>query len=292
LILTLLAPFLHSPKLPVTPPVQVLNKPTATYRIPYSVTATKHLMVRAKINGQGPFNFIVDTGAPALYVATAVAEKAGIKPAKDQWGVVDRLEIEGGAVLPNIRVRLEDPHQVTGMNQMGLIDGRLDGILGYDVLARFRIELDLTASSMKWTKLDYEPPPPLSLAQLAGKKPLQNTQNLANMEKMSKMASAMFARKALEPVTRGFVGIEVEASGGAIRVKRVLPAGPAAGAGILQGDTLTHVKLPELDAAQVKTESDLMQAAARLAAGETVRLTIVRGGTTKQVSIVASRGGL
>jgi hypothetical protein len=291
LILTLCALIIRvsSPPYVGSPPAV---KTPVTHRIPYSVTVTKHLMVRAKINGSGPYNFIVDTGAPALYLATSVAEKAGIKASKDQWGVVDRLEIEGGAVLPKVRVRLEDPHQLTGMNQMGLLDARLDGILGYDVLARFRMEIDLTQSSMKWTKLDFEPPAPLSLAQIAGKKPLKNTQNLANMEKLSKMASTMFARKPQEPVTRGFVGIEVESTGGNIHVKRVLPASPAFRAGLAPGDRITHIKLPDLDARAVKTEADLTQASAGIAPGDTIRLTIIRDGATQQVSVQTSRGGL
>ena len=51
-----------------------------SYEIPYKLTATNHIMVRLKLNGKGPFNFIVDTGAPALFVATKVAKKAGTEP--------------------------------------------------------------------------------------------------------------------------------------------------------------------------------------------------------------------
>jgi hypothetical protein len=35
----------------------------ATLEIPYKLTDTKHVLVRAKINGKGPFNLILDTGA-------------------------------------------------------------------------------------------------------------------------------------------------------------------------------------------------------------------------------------
>ena len=33
-------------------------------------------MVRTKINGKGPFNLIVDTGAPAVFITKTVAKKA------------------------------------------------------------------------------------------------------------------------------------------------------------------------------------------------------------------------
>jgi len=44
-------------------------KPENSYEIPYKLTDTKHVMVRVKLNGKGPFNFILDTGAPALIIS-------------------------------------------------------------------------------------------------------------------------------------------------------------------------------------------------------------------------------
>src|SRR5271154_2684878 len=51
-----------------------------SYQIPYRVTQTNHFLIRVRINGKGPFNFLVDTGAPALYIATETARKVGLKP--------------------------------------------------------------------------------------------------------------------------------------------------------------------------------------------------------------------
>ena len=70
----------------------------ATYEIPYKLTQPKHILVRAKINGKGPFNFIMDTGAPALFFTEAVAAKAGVKADEKGWGTCERLELEGGLV--------------------------------------------------------------------------------------------------------------------------------------------------------------------------------------------------
>src|SRR5580692_4590265 len=54
-----------------------------SYEIPYRTTIPKHIVVRAKINGKGPFNFILDTGAPLLFVAIPIGKKAGVKPDKN-----------------------------------------------------------------------------------------------------------------------------------------------------------------------------------------------------------------
>ena len=66
--------------------------------MPYRLTDTNHFLVRVRLNGKGPFNFLVDSGAPALYVATETAKKVGLKPDPAEfWTPIDRLDLEGGA---------------------------------------------------------------------------------------------------------------------------------------------------------------------------------------------------
>ena len=142
-----------------------------SYQVPYRLTDTNHFLVRVRINGKGPFNFLVDTGAPALYVATETAKKIGLKPDDDDfWTPVDRLEFEGGAVLRDVKARVEDPFQLVGMNALGLPGASIDGILGFTILARFRLEIDPTQDRMTWTRLDFEPKEPLVPRRAKGEK--------------------------------------------------------------------------------------------------------------------------
>src|SRR4051794_34010737 len=88
-----------------------------SYRVPYRLTQTNHYLVRVRVNGKGPFNFLIDTGAPALYVGTEAAKAIGLEPSKSSyWTDVDRLDIEGGATLEHVKARVEDPFQLVGMN--------------------------------------------------------------------------------------------------------------------------------------------------------------------------------
>ncbi len=78
------------------------------FRVPYRLTDTNHYLVRVRINGKGPFNFLVDSGAPALFVGTEAAGAIGLKPAPDDyWTDIERLDIEGGATAD----RREGPHR-------------------------------------------------------------------------------------------------------------------------------------------------------------------------------------
>src|SRR3954470_11498645 len=96
--------------------------------VPYRLTDTKHVLVRAKINGKGPFNLILDTGAPAVFVTKSVAKKAGVDRDKKGWGLADSFEVEGGLKLDKVKTHIEDLVQIDGMNSMGLAGVELHGV--------------------------------------------------------------------------------------------------------------------------------------------------------------------
>ena len=126
--------------------------------VPYRLTKTQHILVRAKINGKGSYNFIVDTGAPALFVSKKTADAAGVNPDKRGWATFDRFEVEGGVVLQGQAGKIDDLFQLEGMNGLGLAGAEIHGVIGYSVLAQYRIEYDFTQPKLSWTKLDYRPP--------------------------------------------------------------------------------------------------------------------------------------
>jgi hypothetical protein len=139
-----------------------------SYQVPYKTTTPKHLVVRVKINGKGPFNFILDTGAPALIIATKIGEKAGLANGEDGWAVLEKLEIEGGPTLTKIKARVETPFQLEGMNGMGLAGLEIHGLMGYHILARYRMEIDFTRNKMTWTEIDNPIPEPGRIRKGAG----------------------------------------------------------------------------------------------------------------------------
>ena len=89
----------------LTPPQQGRDPQIGqSFQVPYRLTDTNHILVRVRINGKGPFNFLVDTGAPALFIATDAAKKIGLKPPLDTlWTSIERLELEGGSQLSNLK---------------------------------------------------------------------------------------------------------------------------------------------------------------------------------------------
>jgi hypothetical protein len=272
-----LALLIFVPPLPADEPAP--SKAT-TFEVPYRLTDVQHVLVRAKINGKGPFNFLVDTGAPALFVAAPLCKKLGIKEDRDGWGVFQRFEIEGGVVVPKARGRVETPFQLEGMNGLGLAGAELHGIIGYNILARYRIEYDFTRDKMTWTRLQFEPPAPLGL----GKSEAPG--GLDALGGIMKFLGTFLGKKAEPEVAlRGFLGVVLTDGSEGVEVKAVLADSAAARAGIQAGDRITafHGKT-------VRAPADVHRLAATLTAGQAAQVTLVRDDATKRLSVKLEEG--
>lgn len=252
-------------------------------QVPYRLTDTQHVLVRVKINGKGPFNFILDTGAPALFVATATAEKAGIKTDKNGWGTAERFELEGGLVIPNAQGRIETPFQLKGMNGLGLAGAELHGIIGYNLLARYRIELDFTKDKMAWTRLDFQPKIP---AGLMGPNGGSAAGGLDALGSVMSILGGLLGKKA-EPVVklRGFLGAELADVDGGVEVKAVLDEGPAAKGGLKAGDRISRFQ-----GKAVQSREQVLRLASALAVGQTARVRVTRAGVVQEVEVKLGEG--
>lgn len=261
-----------------------------SYKIPYRLTNTNHYLVRVRLNGKGPFNFLVDSGAPALYVGTEAAKAIGLKPAEeDFWTSLDRLDLEGGATLTNLKARVEDPFQLTGMNALGLPGASIDGILGFTILARFKMEFDPTRDRMTWTRIDYQPRDPFVPRLVKGKKaeaPPPEIQAMQLLGPMMKFAAVLVGKQPEDELhPRGFLGVELVADGGQVRVAEVLADSAAAKAGVRKGDHVVRILDRDID--------DLKAAHAAVAlirSGAEIPLTVRRGEETLDLTLTAGEG--
>jgi hypothetical protein len=226
-----------------------------SFQVPYRLTDTNHFLVRVRLNGKGPFNFLVDSGAPALYVANETARKIGLKRGKGEfWTPLDRLEFEGGARLLGVKARVEDPFQLVGMNALGLPGASIDGILGFTILARYRLEIDPTKDRMTWTRLDFAPPDPPVPHRGEGEGAPLELQAMNALGPLAKgLAFLMGKQPEEERHPRGFLGLEwaeeKESRSGRpfVRITRVLEGSPAARGGVKAGDRLLRIRDKGID---------------------------------------------
>jgi len=265
-------------------PVFADDKPPAVervFQVPYRLTATQHVLVRAKINGKGPYNFILDTGAPALFVSTSIGKKLELKTDKTGWATLDKFTLEGGAAVSKAKARIEDPFQLEGMNGLGLAGAHLDGIIGYTILARFRIEFDFTKDKLGFTPLKFDPPPPQGLeggSAAAG--------GLDTMAAIMKFVGGWLGKNAEPDISlAGFFGMEVMDTKQGIQVKGVLAKGPAEKAGFEAGN-----QIQQIQGKKASSAADFRREASKIPGGSSALVTVNRRGEAKEIKVQLGKG--
>lgn len=271
----------EKPKPEPKEPKKVPAKAEPSLEIPYRLTDTKHVLVRAKLNGKGPFNFILDTGAPAVFIPNKVAKKVGLTTDQKGWGTFDTFEIEGGLKVENAKGRVEDLFQLEGMNGMGLAGVELHGVIGYNVLAKYRITYDFTKDKLVFATLNFDPPEPKGIGEKGG-----GQGGLEMMGTMMKVLSGFMGIKPnYEVQPTGLLGAELEQKKDGVYVVSVLADGPAAKAGMKKGDKLEDVKGSSID-----DFADLNRVLGKSNAGSEIKFTILRGEEKKSFTLELAKG--
>lgn len=258
-----------------------------SFQVPYLLTQTNHYVVRALINGKGPFHLVVDTGAPGLFLATEAAKKAGIaSDPKKFYSVMDELKLEGGPTLAKMPIRVEDPFQLVGMNALGLPGMKLDGLMGFSVLARYRITLDPTHRQMVWTRLDFEP-----RDAIVNRREIRKEDIPVQLQAMEMLGPAMkFAaffigkQPPTQRLPQGFAGFSVketnEGETKSVTIGAIVPDSPAAEAGLQCGDEVIAC-----DGKPVRDAAELAETLSKKAAGANVSIETNRAGVKKKVEL-------
>lgn len=127
----------------------VVDEPPAAsgpmFATPTTLDRAGRIVAPVEINGQGPFRFILDTGANRSAMSAATAALLGLAP--EPGSTVAVHGITGSAELPVVLVqRFRAGDLVIENQQMPVLPaavfGDTDGILGIDALQEVRIEVD------------------------------------------------------------------------------------------------------------------------------------------------------
>lgn len=126
----------------------VVDPVTGALVQPFDLDATRRMAVQVTIGGQGPFSFLVDTGAERTVIARELAERLNLVPG-------ERLRlatIGSSAIVPSYRVAAL---QMTDMHMAGFtapaFSGRhigAAGLIGVDMLEDRRVLIDFRRQSM------------------------------------------------------------------------------------------------------------------------------------------------
>lgn len=116
----------------------------------------KIVFVKATVNGEGPFTFVVDTGATVSVLTPSAAKKAGLKekpgsPLNPVAGSVRTIAV-GDAELRNLPVQIFDPPQAVSLRLDKGVD--YSGILGFTFLNNFITTIDYAKKTVRFEAPD------------------------------------------------------------------------------------------------------------------------------------------
>ena len=250
---------------------------TGPITVPFELFPTKHIAVKIKVNGKGPYRVIFDTGSPVTLLSNKVADEAGLLDKKGPQPLFNPFGAGGEAKVKSLQLgdlKLEKVSAIImdhpGVQAMSSAFGSVEGIVGFPVFARYKMTLDYQAKTMTFAPNKYEPTDALQTI-------------IANLMMMTQDAPP----KVIAP--SGQWGLVVRKAAGdeaaGVTVKEVMPGSAAAAAGLKAGD-----RLLTLDGRWTDTVADTYLAASFVKPGEMVQVTVRRDGKEIELTVQPAPG--
>lgn len=245
-----------------------------TVTVPFELMKTRHMAVQVRLNGQGPFRLVFDTGSPITFFSNEAATKAGLvtpevaaRPALLglRGQMTARSVALGEAEATDLPVMVLDHPTLT---QIAAVDGPIHGIVGLTFFGRYRTSIDYQKREMTFTPVNYRP-----------------------KEVTSGLAATLLNPQAAGPRVVGgtvLLGLRVEKADmePGVRIAEVLAGSAAERAGLRPGDRLLTV-----DGRWTDSVAECFDAATLVKPGRAAALRYVRGGETR-VAELRPRVGL
>ncbi|MDG3007651.1 PDZ domain-containing protein [Paludisphaera mucosa] len=240
----------------------------------FSMLPSNHMVLRAMLNGKGPYRLIFDLGAPITLLSNKAAETSGTVDAKtpksflfSMRGEAEVAKLQVGSLTAEKLPVVVFDHPALGVLSE-VLGEPIDGIIGFTFFARYRTTIDYQKDEMTFTPVDF------AIRDLMKDLP-------------DRIAGPKVARRrVLAPA--GLWGLrlgEVDGGGKGVRVASVVADSPAAAAGLAAGDVVTAV-----DDRWTTSVHDVYAAAASVEPGRPAPVAVDRDGKTLVLTVRPADG--
>jgi membrane-associated protease RseP (regulator of RpoE activity) len=248
--------------------------------VPFEMLASNHMVVRAKINGEGPYRLVFDLGSPVILLGGSAAESSRSIPKSAPRsflfgtrgeGKIRTLKI-GDLETKDLPVIVMDHPALKALG--GALGKPLDGIVGYTFFAHYRTTIDYKEKTLTFVPVDFE------------------VRDLVKDLQARMMGPKTAKTRVVAP--RGLFGLTVAAMPGdddrassGVTITDVRENSPAASAGARVGDILTT-----LDGRWTTSVADAYAAAAAVApgTGQGATLGVLRDGRELTLTVTPVEG--
>jgi len=232
---------------------------------------SNHMLVKATINGKGPYRLIFDLGAPVTLLGNQAAEASGVvqadAPRSFLFSMRGEAEISqlqvGTMTVTKLPVIVFDHPALKALgNALG---HSIDGIIGFTFFARYRTTIDYQSNQMTFEPVDFQ------------------IRDLLRELPDRLMGPKAARRRVLAP--KGLWGLQLARSKPrqqipGVLIACVLPGSPAALAGLRAGDVLTT-----LGNRWTTSVTDTYAAAQNTEPNKDAQISIVRDGKEQTLTV-------
>jgi hypothetical protein len=260
-------------------PARPDQKNTEPISVPFELLKTKHIAVKIKVNGQGPYRVIFDTGAPVLLLNNKVAKASGVLDKNARPPLFSLFGASGEAKIKTLEIgdlKAKDvPTVVMDHPTLELVSkflGPIDGIVGFPFFARYKTTIDYQAKRLTFIPSGFEPPDVMKMI----------------METVMSMAGDKpRPPKVLSPAAQWGILLDKDGADSeeGVAIKEVLPGSSAAKAGLEKGD-----RLLTLDNRWTDSVADAFQAAMQIKPGKDAVVLVRRTGHEMEFTIKPQPG--
>ena len=246
--------------------------------VSFELLKTKHITVRVKINGKGPYRVIFDTGAPMSLLNNKVARLSGMvaknarPPLFSLFGsmgptAIRTLEL-GDLKLQGTSAVVMD-HPTVELISRAL--GPIEGIVGFPFFARFKMTIDYQAKTITFVPNGFKPPDAME----------------AMMANMMAVAEENPQPKVLSPAAQWGLVLRKEKGDeeAGVTVRDVLAGSAAAAGGLKPGD-----RLLTLEGRWTDSLRDAYLAASYVKPGTAAKVVVKRDGKELELKVKPRRG--
>jgi PDZ domain/Aspartyl protease len=260
------------------PAAKAEPKPQA---VKFELVPSGHFIVKVKVNGEGPYNLIFDTGAPSTLISPKVAREAKLLDKAKDKPLIPIFGMMGQVKIPEFQVGDVVAHDVSAMimdhptvklfsKEYEKKYGSIEGIVGFPFFAKYRMTVDYAAREMTFVPSGYRGGTDV-MAEL-----MQTVMN--TMMNSSKPQPRIAAPAGLWGLELAKTALDDDAG---VDVKAVLRGGPAADAGLKVGDRILTI-----DGRWTDSIPDAYTAASFAKPGKPVAVVVKRDG--KEVKLTVS----
>ena len=158
------------PRLPDGRPCGIAQADAAKATVvPFELLPSGHMAVMVKVNGEGPYRLIFDTGAPITLLDNKVAKAAGLlkdvpEPLFTFFGSKGEVKVKelqvGDQKVPDMTAIVMDHPTVEAISKAfeKKLGGPIDGIVGFPFFSRFKMTLDYQAKTVTLLPNGFKPP--------------------------------------------------------------------------------------------------------------------------------------